>query len=70
MEILKSDNELPWSPMYKLTWVIVLAVVFVSIEIAAGIYSQSVGVLADAAHLASLSVGVIVSIASLSMAKL
>ena len=51
--------------MKKLLWVTIMTIVFVAIEIAGGIYANSIAILSDAAHMVSDVAGIGVSIVAL-----
>jgi zinc transporter 2 len=54
--------------MNKLICVTLLTIVFCTVEVGGGIYSHSIAVISDAAHLASDVLGIGVSICALALA--
>lgn len=55
--------------MRKLVWVVLLTIVFVFVEIAGGLFSNSIAILSDAAHLTSDALGIAISIVALKIAE-
>lgn len=53
----------------KLVWVILITFVFVFVEIAGGLMSNSIAILSDAAHLTSDALGIAISIVALKIAE-
>ena len=53
----------------KLVWVVLITTFFVAVEIAGGIFSNSIAIISDAAHLTSDAFGIGISIIALKIAE-
>lgn len=50
-------------------WVVMITVLFVAVEVCGGLWSNSIAILSDAAHLTSDALGIGISIIALKIAE-
>jgi solute carrier family 30 (zinc transporter), member 2 len=64
--LMKESNK---KAMRKLTCVIIITIFFVAAEILGGLYSHSIAIMSDAAHLTSDALGIGISVVALKIAE-
>jgi solute carrier family 30 (zinc transporter), member 2 len=63
---MKEQNK---KAMRKLCWVILVTIIFVGAEIMGGLYSHSIAIMSDAAHLISDALGIGISVVALKIGE-